>query len=129
MQLVGGIVSEAGGHAGREIAPGVVAFGADDIAKVLEGADVYLDATSASAAEKNLLKVPGLGVNCVVATTGLPEDLLRQFEAQVAENNVSAIVSPNFSVGVNVFWKMCGVLAAVLEDYDVEIIETHHDKK
>jgi len=32
-------------------------------------------------------------------------------------------------VGVNVFWKMCGVLAAVLENYDIEIIETHHDKK
>jgi 4-hydroxy-tetrahydrodipicolinate reductase len=47
----------------------------------------------------------------------------------VAEGNVSAVVSPNFSVGVNVFWKMCGVLAAVLENYDVEILETHHDKK
>lgn len=129
MQLVGGIVSEAGGHAGREIVPGVLAFGADDLIKVLEEADVYLDATSATAAERNLLKVPSLGVNCVVGTTGLSDDLLKRFEAQVAENNVSAIVSPNFSVGVNVFWKMCGVLAAVLEDYDVEIIETHHDKK
>jgi 4-hydroxy-tetrahydrodipicolinate reductase len=80
MQLVGGIVSEEGGHVGREIAPGILAFGADDMAKTLKDADVYLDATSASAVERNLLKI-------------------------------------------------CGVLAAVLEDYDVEIIETHHDKK
>jgi 4-hydroxy-tetrahydrodipicolinate reductase len=129
MQLVGGIVSESGGHVGREIAPGVMTFGADDIAKVLKDADVYLDATSASAVEKNILQVPSLGVNCVIGTTGLSDDVLRRFEAQVAENNVSAIVTPNFSVGVNVFWKICGVLAAVLEDYDVEIIETHHDKK
>lgn len=129
MQLVGGIVSEAGGHAGREIAPGILAFGADDMAKVLKDADVYLDATSASAVEKNILQVPSLGVNCVIGTTGLSDDFLRRFEAQVAENEVSAIVTPNFSVGVNVFWKICGVLAAVLEDYDVEIIETHHDKK
>jgi 4-hydroxy-tetrahydrodipicolinate reductase len=129
MQLVGGIVSESGGHVGREIAPGILAFGADDIAKALKDADVYLDATSASAVEKNILQVPSLGVNCVIGTTGLSDDFLRRFEAQVAENEVSAIVTPNFSVGVNVFWKICGVLAAVLEDYDVEIIETHHDKK
>ena len=129
MQLVGGIVSEAGGHVGREIAPGILACGANDIAKVLKDADVYLDATSASAVEKNILQVPSLGVNCVIGTTGLSDEFLRRFEAQVAENEVSAIVTPNFSVGVNVFWKICGVLAAVLEDYDVEILETHHDKK
>jgi len=129
MQLVGGIVSEEGGHVGREIAPGILAFGADDMAKALKDADVYLDATSASAVEKNILQVPSLGVNCVIGTTGLSDDFLRRFEAQVAENEVSAIVTPNFSVGVNVFWKICGVLAAVLEEYDVEIIETHHDKK
>lgn len=129
MQLVGGIVSKTGGYAGREIAPGILAFGADEMAKVLEGADVYLDATSASAAEKNLLRIPSLGVNCVIGTTGLSEDFLKSFEGQVAENNVSAIISPNFSIGVNVFWKICGILAAVLEDYDVEIIEMHHDKK
>lgn len=129
MQLVGGIVSQAGGHVGREIAPGILATGADDMAKLMEDADVYIDATSASAVEHNLLQVPSLGVNCVIGTTGLSEDFLKRFEGKVTENDVSAVVSPNFSVGVNVFWKMCGVLAAVLEDYDVEIIETHHDKK
>ena len=129
MQLVAGIVSDAGGHVGKEIAPGVRTYGAEGLEKVLEKADVYVDATSATAAERNILRVPSLGVNCVVGTTGLSEELLKRFEASVAEGNVSAVVSPNFSVGVNVFWKMCGVLAAVLENYDVEILETHHDKK
>lgn len=129
MQLLGGIVSDAGGHAGKDIAPGILAYGANDLETVVQKADVYVDATSPSAAERNIMRVPPLGVNLVIGTTGLPEDLLRRFEASVVENNVSAVVSPNFSVGVNVFWKMCGVLAAVLEDYDVEIIETHHDKK
>jgi 4-hydroxy-tetrahydrodipicolinate reductase len=129
MQLLGGIVSDAGGHAGKDIAPGILAYGANDLETVVQKADVYVDATSPSAAERNIMRVPPLGVNMVIGTTGLPEELLRRFEASVVENNVSAVVSPNFSVGVNVFWKMCGVLAAVLEDYDVEIIETHHDKK
>jgi len=129
MQLIGGVVSDSGGHAGREIGPGIMAHPASDLEKALEKADVYVDATSAGAAAKNLARVPPLGVNCVVGTTGLSDEILRSFEAIVLENNVSAIVSPNFSVGVNVFWKMCGVLAAVLENYDIEIIETHHDKK
>ncbi|MDD1770565.1 MAG: 4-hydroxy-tetrahydrodipicolinate reductase [Methanomassiliicoccales archaeon] len=129
MRLLAGVVSEGGGHAGKELMPGVRAYPASELEAALQQADVYVDATSASAAETNLLKVPPLGVNSVVATTGLSEEFLKRFEASVAESNVSAVQSPNFSVGVNVFWKMCGVLAAVLEDYDVEIIETHHDKK
>jgi len=129
MQLVGAIVSDAGGHVGREIAPGIATQGAEHLERVVEKADIYVDMTTPSAAAGNLLRVPRLGVNCVVGTTGLSDDMLERFEAEVLENNVSAVVSPNFSVGVNVFWKMCGILAAVLEDYDIEIMETHHDKK
>jgi 4-hydroxy-tetrahydrodipicolinate reductase len=129
MQLVGAIVSDAGGHVGREVAPGIAAQAAEQLERVVERADIYVDVTSPSAAASNLLRVPPLGVNCVVGTTGLNEESLSRFEAAVLQNNVSAVVSPNFSVGVNVFWKMCGILAAVLEDYDIEILETHHDKK
>ncbi len=129
MRLVAGVVSDAGGHVGKDLAPGVRTYPASELEAALQQADVYVDATSASAAEGNLLRIPPLGVNSVIATTGLSEDFQRRFEAAVAESNVSAVLSPNFSVGVNVFWKMCGVLAAVLEDYDVEIIEMHHDKK
>ena len=129
MQLVAGVVSDTGSHAGKELAPGCKLFPASEIDRALERADVYVDVTSPSAAARNLMKVPPLGINCVVGTTSLPEELLKSFEASVLENNISAVVSPNFSVGVNVFWKMCGVLAAVLENYDIEIIETHHDKK
>jgi 4-hydroxy-tetrahydrodipicolinate reductase len=129
LQLVGAIVSDGGGHVGREIAPGITAQGAEHLERVLEGADIYVDVTSPGAAASNLLRVPPLGVNCVVGTTGLSEDALSKFEAAVLEHNISAVVSPNFSVGVNVFWKMCGILAAVLENYDIEIMETHHDLK
>jgi 4-hydroxy-tetrahydrodipicolinate reductase len=129
MQLVGGIVSGGGGHVGKEIAPGVMARGPEALETLLENADVYVDATNPAAAEKTLPRIPMLKVNAVIGTTGVSEQTLQQFETLVAANNVSAVVSPNFSVGVNVFWKMCGVLAAVMEGYDVEIIEVHHDKK
>ncbi|HVO78301.1 MAG TPA: 4-hydroxy-tetrahydrodipicolinate reductase [Methanomassiliicoccales archaeon] len=129
MRLVAGVVSDAGGHAGRELLPGARVYPASELEAAVHQADVYVDATSAAAAEANLLRIPPLGVNCVVATTGISDEMIKRFEGAVADSNVSAVLSPNFSVGVNVFWKMCGLLAAVLEDYDVEIIETHHDKK
>jgi 4-hydroxy-tetrahydrodipicolinate reductase len=129
MRLMGGVVSDSGGHAGMTIGDGINLVPSSELERVVEKADVYVDVTSAAAVAENLRRVPPLGVNCVVGTTGLPEDLLRSFEAKVEEHNISAVVSPNFSVGVNVFWKMCGVLAAVLEDYDIEIIEAHHDRK
>jgi len=39
------------------------------------------------------------------------------------------VFAPNFSVGVNVFFKACGELARSLPDYEVEIVEVHHDLK
>jgi 4-hydroxy-tetrahydrodipicolinate reductase len=32
-------------------------------------------------------------------------------------------------VGVNVFWKLIAAAAASLEDYDIEVIEAHHNQK
>jgi 4-hydroxy-tetrahydrodipicolinate reductase len=41
----------------------------------------------------------------------------------------SAVITANFSLGVNLFWKQCEQIARALPDYEVEIIEVHHDKK
>ena len=54
---------------------------------------------------------------------------MNDFSDKVRAHGISAVASPNFSVGVNVFWKACEVLAMALDGYEVEIIETHHDKK
>jgi 4-hydroxy-tetrahydrodipicolinate reductase len=45
------------------------------------------------------------------------------------EGHVAAVISPNFSLGVNVFWKLVADAAAALKDYDIEIIEAHHNQK
>lgn len=129
MQLTGGIVSSKGGNVGRVIAPGIVSLGDDQLEKALENADVYVDVTSPGAAEKNLAKVARSGINSVVGTTGISKDALEEFSRAVRQHDASAVVTPNFSIGVNVFWKACGDLASALPSYEVEIIEVHHSMK
>jgi 4-hydroxy-tetrahydrodipicolinate reductase len=129
MRLVGAIVSASGGHIGKEIAPGVRAVGPEGLEAALRETDVFVDVTNPTVAPGNLAIATAMGVNCVVGTTGIGPEALNDISDMVSRHGISAVVSPNFSVGVNVFWKACEVLARSLDGYEVEIIEVHHDKK
>ena len=50
-------------------------------------------------------------------------------ERNVKENNVGAVISSNMSIGVNVFFNTLKKLAPLLYDFDIEIIEAHHNQK
>jgi len=39
------------------------------------------------------------------------------------------VISSNFSVGVNIFWKLVREAARELGDYDIEVTEAHHRYK
>ncbi|QLH75157.1 MAG: 4-hydroxy-tetrahydrodipicolinate reductase [Methanomassiliicoccales archaeon] len=129
MCLAGAVVSANGGHVGKEIAPGVHAVGPDDIGALVKEADVFVDVTPASAAEVNLMRALPSGINCVIGSTGINEGAIKEVERLIAGKGSSAVLTANFSIGVNVFWKLCEQMARMLPDYEVEIIEVHHDKK
>ena len=129
MKLVGAIVSAGSDNVDRLVSPGIYAVGSDNIMAAVEDADVYVDLTSATAAERNLLKVRRNGLNYVIGTTGISQGSMDSFASNIKEDGSSAVVTPNFSVGVNVFWKGCEELARSLPGYEVEIIEIHHDQK
>jgi 4-hydroxy-tetrahydrodipicolinate reductase len=129
MKLIGGIVSAEGGHVGQKLAGGACAYGPDKLPELLRETDVFVDVTNPAAAERNVPQAIKAGVNCVVGTTGFSPSALEAFGQMVNGRGTSAVLTPNFSVGVNVFWKSCELLAKALPDYEVEIIELHHDKK
>jgi dihydrodipicolinate reductase len=129
MELSGALVSQNGGNVGRELYPGVFATGPDSLKKTLENTDVYVDLTSPEAASGIIADIPSTGTNVVLGTTAVPNDILNKMSDNVRRCGTSAIVSANFSRGVNVFWKMCGEMAKYLSDYDIEIIEAHHSAK
>lgn len=115
---------------GDALGGGVVVSDASDLAKVLRdsGAEVLIDFTTPAATTENVRAAADLGVNLVVGTTGLSEDQKREM-ARAVEGRVAAVISPNFSQGVNLFWKLIEMAARSLEGYDIEVIEAHHRNK
>lgn len=88
--------------------------------------DVVVDFTNAEAFVENMKVVVGKKINMVVGTTGFSESQLKKIREVVGKNNIGLVLSPNMSVGVNVFWSLCREAAKNLEGYDIEIIEKHH---
>lgn len=129
MRLVGAIVSAEGGKVGTELYPGVIAAGPDQLETLCKRSTVLVDVTNPAAVERNLPVALRAGTNLVVGTTGLSPEMLAHIGELVGRSGSSALVTPNFSIGVNVFWKACQTLARALPEYEVEIIEMHHDKK
>jgi len=91
--------------------------------------DVYVDFTTAHATEKNCILVADQKVKCVIGTTALSPEFLRKFEISVKQNGICAVISPNMSLGVNILFKLSEQLTKLLPDYDIEIIEAHHNRK
>jgi len=129
MKLVGAMIAPNEPMFGKEIYPGIIAKGQDSLDEVLKDADVYVDITAPQAAANIITKIPSKGINIVLGTTGISEDVIRKMRDEVARNKTSAVHSANFAVGVNVFWKTCEILAGTLKGYDIEVIEAHHNQK
>ena len=92
------------------------------------GAQVLIDFTTPAATIENVRVAADLGVNLVVGTTGFSEDQKEEM-ARAIDGRVAAVISPNYSLGVNLFWKLIEVAARSLQGYDIEVIEAHHRNK
>jgi 4-hydroxy-tetrahydrodipicolinate reductase len=97
----------------------------------LAQADVAIEFTSPETAIRNIHWCFDANVPVVVGSTGWTKDLskIQQF---AAENDKSFLFSPNFSIGVNIFFEVNRKLAEIMnhyEDYDVMMTEIHHTQK
>jgi 4-hydroxy-tetrahydrodipicolinate reductase len=127
---VGNIGKDAGefAHVGNL---GIQISDVKDLETVLKKtqADVLIDFTIAGATIVNAPVAAGCGVNLIIGTTGLTPEQRTVIDEAIRKNKVRAVISPNYSVGVNVFFKLLREAAKYLEDYDIEIIEAHHNQK
>lgn len=103
----------------------------NELQKIIEETkpEVAVDFTVAQAAEKNCLTCVENGIRCVIGTTMLSDDFLNKFEQLVKEKKAPAVISSNMATGVNILFKMAAILASHLSDWDIEIIEAHHNRK
>ncbi len=102
----------------------------DDITKAA-GADVAIEFTTPEAAVANIEKLAALKVPTVVGTTGWLAERER-VEAAIARNKTGMVWSPNFSIGVNVFFRLVQEAARLMADepsYGAWAWEIHHDTK
>ena len=68
------------------------------------------------------------GKRMVIATTGYDEEELAQVHALAPQ--IPCVMASNMSVGINVMLQAIQLVANVLgADYDVEVIEAHHNQK
>ncbi|MFH0940136.1 MAG: 4-hydroxy-tetrahydrodipicolinate reductase [Planctomycetota bacterium] len=92
------------------------------------GIEVIIDFTSHAASAHHVETAAELGIPIVIGTTGLADEE-KQRVAKAAKL-VPVIHAPNFSVGVNVLFKVAEMISRTLGDgYDVEIVESHHNQK
>lgn len=102
----------------------------DDISQV-QGADAAIEFTTPGAVFGNIEALARLGVPMVIGTTGWL-DKLDRVKAVVNEYQTGLVWSPNFSVGVNVFFRIVKEAARLMEreaEYGAWSWEIHHHTK
>ena len=102
-----------------------------ELAAKLSGSDVAIDFTVAAAVRRNVGACVAAGVPIVVGTTGWLYDRA-ETENIVAEGRGSLVFGANFSIGVNIFYRIADFAAEIIAkfpEYEAFIEEQHHSRK
>lgn len=105
--------------------------GAGITSESFEGIDVAIDFSTAAAVPANAERIAAIGVPLVVGTTGWGSELPRIRET-VERLGVGLLYGANFSVGVQVFYRLAEAAARLLAEetsYDAWAYEIHHKMK
>lgn len=95
------------------------------------GVDAAIEFSTPEAAVANATALAGIGVPVVIGTTGWLGEI-EKVKAAVEAGDSAAVWSPNYSVGVNVFFRLVAEAAKLLAgqaEYGAYAWEIHHDEK
>jgi 4-hydroxy-tetrahydrodipicolinate reductase len=67
------------------------------------------------------------GAAIVIGSTGFTPEM--ETRARELAGKTRTVIAPNMSIGVNVLAKIVAEVAAILPDFDAEVIEIHHRTK
>ena len=99
-----------------------------DLAAAVTGADAVINFSTSGVVEATRIAFAH-GCASVIGTTALGEEARNELQALAGEG-AKIVYAPNMSVGVNLLFHLCQEVAQILnEDYDVEIVEMHHNQK
>lgn len=96
--------------------------------RLAENADVIIDCSHHTAVIPLLAYCTAKHIPAVIATTGHTEEEITAIRE--ASARIPVLYSRNMSLGINLLLDLVQRAAAILgEEYDVEIVEAHHNKK
>jgi 4-hydroxy-tetrahydrodipicolinate reductase len=132
---MGRLVGQLAGEKGHEIALTIDIDDAgreiEDLVEALKPCDVAIDFSIADAVPKNAESSVRAGVPLVIGTTGWHSQVDRVRDL-VHEHDGALVYGANFSVGVQVFYRIAARAAELFRDldsYDSFIEESHHKRK
>ena len=132
-EVVSGLVRVGSKVVGNDL--GVIAgqgeievVASDDISSCFQVADVMIDFTLPDAIEEHAAAASGTKTPWIVGTTGLSGEQERVLGN--ASREVPVVFASNMSLGVNLLFALVEQVAGILDDnYDIEILDFHHNKK
>ncbi len=99
-----------------------------DYADICVLADVIIDFSHPSNFENIMSFAKKNNLPIIMATTGLSSEQREKLKASASD--IPVFFSANMSLGINLLIKLCKDATKILEkDFDIEIIEKHHNKK
>lgn len=116
---------------GNQVAVIVDKENLDDLDKKSSAIDVAIEFSTPETAVTNIKRCIDRGIPVVVGTTGWM-DALEEVETYTREHQGALFYASNFSLGVNIFFRLNEWLAAIMNRYpayQVKIDETHHVHK
>ena len=130
-QLVAKQAKAAGHEIGAVITSADAGISVSALSDRIHGHDVAIDFSTAAAVEKNVTVSAHTGTPLVEGTTGW-QSQLGVVCRLVADHKAALIYGANFSIGVNVFYRVVSQAAelfAQVSEYAPFIEEAHHERK
>lgn len=130
-QLVAALARDAGDDVGLTVTSQSNFQSATDLAEAVSGHDAAIDFSIGAAVSRSVAACALAGVPLVEGTTGWGEQ--KEATLRVMREHDGALVyGANFSIGVNVFYRIVDHAAALfssIEGYAAFIEEAHHSRK
>jgi 4-hydroxy-tetrahydrodipicolinate reductase len=126
-QVVADVASQRG-HSVRVIGEEENVNASALTAPMLAQFDAVIDFTTPQAVIPNMRACFANGARVVVGTTGW-YDRLDEMRAICERRNAALLYGANFSVGVQVMYRLARQLVPLVHGYEISISETHHESK
>ena len=99
-----------------------------DMLAVIDQFDVLIDFTAPAATLANIAACAAHGKKIIIGTTGFSTE--QKTQLLMDAKKTGAVMAANYSVGVNLCFKLLDMAARVLgDDVDIEVYEAHHRHK